>query len=151
MGQKRRTSGIDRRIAIVRRAGRSDVHDIATLWGRAGFTESIRGFRSEIARLRRRDPELLLIALREGVLVGAIAGSYDGRTATVSRLAVDPDVRRQGIARLLVQELCHQLEELGANSDEIMVVDDAPDIDEFWRAVGFERGRSPVYFIRRAD
>lgn len=150
MGVSDRQAGIGRDDAIVRRAGRSDVHAIALLWERAGLPESSRGFRNEIARLRRRDPELLLIALREGELVGAIAGSYDGRTATVSRLAVDEHVRRQGVATALVDALCRQLSDLGATSTELVVVDDTAAAERFWTAIGFSRGRAVPRFVRGA-
>lgn len=133
---------------VVRRAGRSDVHDIAVLWERAGLPPSTRGFRNEIARLRRRDPELLLIALVEARLVGAIAGSYDGRTAVVSRLAVDPDLRRRGIAARLVAALCEQLADLGAASDALIVLDESESAEQFWTAIGFRRGDTASYFVR---
>lgn len=151
MGETRRSGRIDRRTAIVRRAGRSDVHAIALLWQQAGLPESSRGFRNEIARLRRRDPELLLVARRDGRIVGAIAGSYDGRTAMVSRLAVDEGVRRQGIASALVDELCRQLADLGATAAEFIVVDDTPAAEEFWSGVGFSRGGVAPYFVRDPD
>lgn len=143
--------GIRRRAAIVRRAGRSDVHAIAVLWERAGLPESSRGFRNEVSRLRRRDPELLLIALRDGRLVGAIAGSYDGRTAMVSRLAVDEAVRREGVATALVEELCRALADLGAPASEFIVVDDTPAAEAFWTGVGFSRGGSAPYYVRSSD
>lgn len=150
MPNNRQKGRIGRHAAIVRRAGRSDVHAIAALWERAGLPESSRGFRNETARLRRRDPELLLIALRDGRLVGAIAGSYDGRTAMVSRLAVEPDVRRQGIAEALVDELCRQLVGLGATASELIVVDDTPAAADFWHGVGFSRGKDVPYYVRRS-
>ena len=150
MSRERRKADVDGRPAIIRRAGRGDVHAIATLWERAGLPPSPRGFRSEIARLRHRDPELLLIALRDGEIVGAIGGSYDGRTAVLSRLADDASVRRQGIATLLVDALCHQLEGLGAGGDELIVLDDTPSAAPFWTAIGFEPARTAVFFARRA-
>jgi ribosomal protein S18 acetylase RimI-like enzyme len=149
MGNRGQEGRIDRDAAVVRRAGRSDVHAIALLWERAGLPESSRGFRNEISRLRRRDPELLIVARRDGRLVGAIAGSYDGRTAMVSRLAVDVAVRRQGIARALVDALCAQLTELGATADELLIVDDTPAAADFWSGVGFSRGWVVPCFVRR--
>lgn len=135
------------RVAL-RRAGRSDVHAIAQLWERAGLTPSRRGFRNEIARLRRRDPELLLIALAGGRMVGAIAGSFDGRTAVVSRLAVAPDARRRGVGTQLVAALCDQLTELGAGADRLLVVDDSPSAEAFWSSLGFSRGAATAAFVR---
>jgi ribosomal protein S18 acetylase RimI-like enzyme len=132
----------------IRRAGRGDVHDIAQLWERAGLPPSRRGFRNEIARLRRRDPELILIAMWDAQLVGAIAGSYDGRTAVVSRLAVDGRVRRRGVGRHLVGALREQLAGLGAQDDELVVLDGGERADAFWQALGFERGDPSAYVVR---
>ncbi len=133
---------------FIRRAGPGDVHDIAQLWERAGLPASSRGFRNEIARLRRRDPELVLIALMDGELAGAIAGSYDGRTAMVSRLAVDATARRHGVGGRLVEALCSQLADLGAGADELIVLDDSDTADAFWTSLGFRRGDTAVYFVR---
>jgi len=132
----------------VRRAGRGDVHAIAQLWERAGLPPSSRGFRNEIARLRRRDPELVIIALMDAQIVGAIAGSYDGRTAVLSRLAVDERARRRGVGRRLVSALQEQLIELGALTDELVVLDGGERADAFWRALGFDRGATAAYVVR---
>lgn len=132
----------------VRRAGRGDVHAIAQLWERAGLPRSSRGFRNEIARLRRRDPELVIIALMDAQVVGAIAGSYDGRTAVLSRLAVDERARRRGVGRRLVNALQEQLIELGALTDELVVLDGGERADAFWRALGFDRGATAAYVVR---
>jgi predicted N-acetyltransferase YhbS len=132
----------------VRRASRGDVHAIAQLWERAGLPPSQRGFRNEIARLRRRDPELVIIALMDAQLVGAIAGSYDGRTAVLSRLAVEQRARRRGVGRRLVQALRDQLAELGAHADELIVLDGSDRSDAFWRALGFDRGDTAAYVVR---
>lgn len=133
---------------MLRRAGRGDVHDIAELWRAAGLPPSHRGFRNEIARLRRRDPELLLVAVAEGRLVGAIAGSYDGRTAVVSRLAVARDARRRGVGGKLVEALCEQLTSLGAGAERLLVLDDSETAEAFWSALGFTRGAATSVFVR---
>ncbi len=136
------------RDVTVRRAGRSDVHAIAQLWERADLPPSPRGFRNEIARLRRRDPELVIIALMDAQVVGAIAGSYDGRTAVLSRLAVDEAYRRRGIGCQLVRALRQQLTELGARTEGLIVLDGGDRADAFWRALGFERGVTSAYVVR---
>lgn len=135
----------------MRRAGRSDIHAIAELWAESGLAGTDRDFRNEIARIRRRDPELLLTALCGGHLIGAIAGSYDGRTAAVSRLAVAAGARRQGVGTLLFQTLLAQLRDLGANADAVTVVDDDPIVDELMRSVGFTRGQPVACFVRERD
>jgi len=141
-------AGVGSDQVTVRRAGRGDVHAIAQLWERAGLPPSSRGFRNEIARLRRRDPELVIIALMDAQIVGAIAGSYDGRTAVLSRLAVEERVRRRGVGRRLVSALQEQLLELGAVTDGLIVLDGGERADAFWRALGFDRGATAAYVVR---
>lgn len=141
-------AGTERRDLTIRRAGRGDVYAIGQLWAHAGLPASRRGFRNEIALLRRRDPELIIIALMDAQLVGAIAGSYDGRTAVLSRLAVDEQARRRGVGRRLVAALCEQLAGLGAQSDELIVLDGSDRADAFWRALGFDRAATAAYVVR---
>lgn len=81
-------------------------------------------------------------------LVGAIAGSYDGRTAVLSRLAVDAAYRRRGVGRQLVRALQQQLTELGARTEGLIVIDGGERADAFWRALGFERGVTTAYVVR---
>jgi ribosomal protein S18 acetylase RimI-like enzyme len=147
-GPPARMAGRSAERVTIRRAGRSDVHEIAQLWEAAGLTPSRRGFRNEIARLRRRDPELLLIGLAGGRMVGAIAGSFDGRTAVVSRLAVAPDARRRGVGTQLVSALCDALTALGAGADRLLVVDDREAAEPFWSSLGFSRGAATAAFVR---
>lgn len=147
-GQQSQLAGAKHDPVAIRRAGRSDVHAIAELWEAAGLPRSQRGFRNEISRLRRRDPELLLTAFAEGRLVGAIAGSYDGRTAVVSRLAVAPDARRRGVGSKLVEALCDELTALGAGADRLLVLDDSETAEAFWSALGFTRGTATPVFVR---
>jgi ribosomal protein S18 acetylase RimI-like enzyme len=89
-----------------------------------------------------------MIALMDAQLVGAIAGSYDGRTAVLSRLAVEARVRRRGVGRQLVSALQRQLTELGAHTDELIVLDGSDRADAFWCALGFERGVTAAYVVR---
>lgn len=147
-GQSAQLVGRSADRVVIRRAGRGDVHGIAELWEAAELPGSHRGFRNEIARLRRRDPELLLTAHAGGRLIGAIAGSYDGRTAVVSRLAVAGDARRAGVGTQLVQALCAELDGLGAGADRLLVLDDSESAEAFWSALGFRRGTATAAFVR---
>ena len=72
-GQPAQLAGRAADHVVIRRAGRSDVHEIEQLWEAAALEPSARGFRNEIARLRRRDPELLLTAFEDGRMVADAA------------------------------------------------------------------------------
>ena len=128
-----------------------ELNDIAELWADCGMVPSLRGFRNEMERKRISDPSLFLVARQDGEIVGAVMGGYDGRFSSVSRLAVSPEHRRQGIARALVDQLRVCLGELGASSDRLLVLDDNPDSRALWPALGWTRGPDVPTWQQPAD
>ncbi len=62
-----------------------------------------------------RDGDALhLVAVRDGRVVGTCRMLFVGRTVQFSRLAVDADVRREGIATELLREADHEARARGA-------------------------------------
>lgn len=100
----------------IRRLTIDDYDEIVKLWKRSDlpFKPKGRDSRQAIKKQMDRDPDLFLGDFREGMLVGVIIGSYDGRKGWINRLAVDPEHRRQGIAQLLITRLEKNLEKRGA-------------------------------------
>lgn len=129
------------------RPGRgSDLNDVADLWDRCGLTPSYVGFRNELQRKLIRDPDLFVVAVTEGRVVGAATGGFDGRVAYVSRMAVHPAVRLRGIGRQLAEELRRRLDEAGAPGGPLLVLDDHDDGRRFWTGLGYVRGPAlPTY------
>jgi ribosomal protein S18 acetylase RimI-like enzyme len=128
----------------IRRARSFDLNEIAELWRDCGLVPSPRGFRNEMERMLIRAPELFLVAADAGdggAIVGALLGSYDGRVATVSRLATHPDHRRRGIASALVEDFTRALADLGAEDALVLVLDRNPTADLFWAAIDYTHAR----------
>jgi ribosomal protein S18 acetylase RimI-like enzyme len=121
----------------VRPARSHDLNDIVALWQGCGLVPSEQGFRNELTYKLLRDPTLALVAERDGEILGAVVGGYDGRASWVSRLGVRADARRQGIARLLVAELLRRLAALSAPTEDLVVLDETPDGRGFWQGLGF--------------
>jgi len=57
------------------------------------------------ARQLSWDSELILVAERDGAIVGAMIGTIDHNKGYVYRVAVHPDSRRQGVGRALVSAM----------------------------------------------
>ena len=53
----------------------------------------------------RTDPDLLLVSVKEGRVVGSVMGGYDGHRGWIYSLAVKPSLRRQGIASALMESI----------------------------------------------
>jgi len=70
-----------------------------------------------------RDPGLVLVA-RDGAgkVVGTVMGGWDGRRAYVYHLAVAPELRRQGVADALMDELEERFRALGALKAKLQIL-----------------------------
>jgi len=88
-----------------RRLTMEDYPELVKLWKRAGLPFKPRGrdSRAHIAREMGDNPDFFIGAFDRDILAGAILASHDGRKGWLNRVAVDPDYRRQGLARKLTQ------------------------------------------------
>lgn len=88
-----------------RRLTIDDYPELIKLWKRAGLPYKPRGrdSRAHIAKEMCANPDFFIGAFDRGLLAGSIVASQDGRKGWLNRVAVDPDYRRQGLARKLTQ------------------------------------------------
>src|SRR6187401_2517486 len=66
-------------------------------------------------------PELLLVAVLDDVLVGAVMAGFDGVRGWIYHLAVAPELRRRGIATQLVRAVESGLRKLGCAKVNLQV------------------------------
>ena len=76
---------------------------------------------AEIEKKMARDPDLFLVAEMNGELVGTVIGGFDGRRGMVYHLAVTESQRRNGIAKLLMDELEKRLVAKGCIRSYLLV------------------------------
>jgi GNAT superfamily N-acetyltransferase len=81
-----------------------DIPDVLRLWRDAGTAPSATDDRDGLSVLLATDPDALLVAQSEGLIVGALIASFDGWRGNMYRLAVLPTYRRHGTARSLALE-----------------------------------------------
>jgi ribosomal protein S18 acetylase RimI-like enzyme len=125
-------------MASVRVATVEDVPAVVELWSRAAGPTRHGGQHVEALRLIERDPDALLVAAIDDRIVGTLIVGWDGWRCHLYRMAVEPDIRRSGIARLLVERARDRAAARGAMRLDAMVNDDNDDARAFWRSVGFE-------------
>ena len=125
------------RIAV-RAAGLRDVPALMLLWRDAAENDSRPADRAEaVERLLERDPESCLVAELDGRLVGSLIAGWDGWRAHLYRLAVHPDLRRQGVARQLLAAAEERLVGLGAGRLDAMVLEGNDLGQSLWGAAGY--------------
>src|SRR2546426_4178198 len=87
-------------------------------------------------------------AAGRAVVVGSLIAAWNGWRGSFYRLAVHPDHRRRGLARHLVREGETRLRESGARRLDAIVAADEAVAADFWEAIGYERQRDRVRFVR---
>ena len=90
-----------------------------------------------VQRLLDHDAAAVLVAEVDGRTVGTVVAGFDGWRCHLYRLAVHPDVRRQGVARLLLAAAEERFRALGGRRVDAMVLDDNDDAHGLYEAAGY--------------
>jgi ribosomal protein S18 acetylase RimI-like enzyme len=114
-----------------------EVEAVLEFWKQAGATVSRTDTAEDLRRALTDSPTVVLVAERDGQVVGSVIGSFDGWRGNVYRLAVHPAYRRQGLARALVAEVERRLAGQGARRMTALVEQDHPWAMGFWQAAGY--------------
>lgn len=83
-------------------------------------------------------PELLLVALDGGELIGAVMAGFDGTRGWIYHLAVDPAHRMKGVGAALVGSAEEGLRRLGCPKVNLQVRAENRGVIAFYRSVGYD-------------
>ena len=136
-----------------------DFEAVSTLWEHAEHLGGVS--RDDVDRKLRRDRQLFLVAEDVGPgagaggagdgpgLVGVVMGSTDGRRGHVSRLAVHPRRRHEGIGAALVHELERRFLAIGIDRVNLLVLSENAAGRRFWERLGYQGFEGVVLHSRR--
>ncbi|GAB3796870.1 GNAT family N-acetyltransferase [Micromonospora zhanjiangensis] len=133
-------AGAYTRAVILRGATSDDVRAVLELWAVAAEDahrppDSAAALRALLAR----DPDALILAVEQDIIVGTVIAGWDGWRCHLYRLAVAPDRRRTGIGRMLVRAAEERFVALGGTRVDAMVLDENELAHHAWRAAGYTR------------
>jgi ribosomal protein S18 acetylase RimI-like enzyme len=118
----------------------ADYEPVFALW--KSIEKGVRTGRSdtpaEIEKKLARDPDLFLVAVADGALIGSVSGGYDGRRGLVYHLAVASPFRGQGIGSRLMEELESRLRAKGCLKCYLMVTRDNPEAEVYYQRRGWQ-------------
>ena len=105
----------------IQRAAVDDADALVAFWAAAGTsmgaTDNADCVRAAIVSSRA----VMLLAMDEGRIVGSLLGTFDGWRGHMYRLAVEPALRRRGIATSLVRQMEQQFSEWGVKRVSVLV------------------------------
>ncbi|GAA2740628.1 GNAT family N-acetyltransferase [Kitasatospora cinereorecta] len=136
---------------VIRTATVDEIPALLAFWAGAAEGTSITDDPDGLARLITRDPEALIVAERGGRIAGTVIAGYDGWRCHLYRLAVDPEQRRRGIARSLLDAAHERFVRLGGRRADAMVLDHNELGQSAWLAAGYGRQEQWRRWVRPLD
>ncbi len=117
-----------------------DYEEVRILWESSGpgIQLSPSDSPEEIQKKLQRDPDLFLVAERDGRIIGTVFGGFDGRRGIVYHLVVLQGERRSGIGRSLMAEIENRLRSKGCRKYYLLVTKDNEDALAFYDSFGAE-------------
>ena len=90
-----------------------------------------------IDKFLQRNPDTCFVAEADNRIVGVIIVGNDGRRGYIYHTAVNPQYRKQGIAKSLVETAMAALQNNGINKVALVVFDRNEIGNDFWEKMGF--------------
>jgi ribosomal protein S18 acetylase RimI-like enzyme len=122
---------------LIRAFRKGDEDAVVALWQACGLTRPWNDPRKDIARKLTVQPELFLVGELDGKVVATLMAGYEGHRGWVNYLAVAPEHRRRGFARVLMQEAEERLLALGCPKVNVQVRDSNQEALGFYRSIGY--------------
>lgn len=123
----------------IRPARTDEAAAVLAFWARAAEGTSISDDPEGVSTLITRDPGALLLAVAGERILGTVIAGFDGWRCHLYRLAVDPDLRRQGIGSALMDDAHRRFESFGGRRADAMVLERNETGQRAWHAAGYAR------------
>jgi N-acetylglutamate synthase len=123
----------------------SDYDAALELWQRVEGLEIAEGDdREGVAHFLARNPGLSRVATDGTTIVGVALCGHDGRRGYIYHLAVEPIYQGGGLGKRLMNECLDSLRRVGLKRALILVANDNPRGQKFWRRCGWEEVSGPL-------
>jgi ribosomal protein S18 acetylase RimI-like enzyme len=135
----------------IRKLTISDYEEMVKLWSRARLPYKPKGRDSKetITIEMRANPEFFIGTFEDNRLIGIVIITCDMRRGWINRLAVEPDYRKRGVAKILVGESEKILRKHGVRIFCALIDDDNAASQALFKECGYVEHRDIIYFSKR--
>jgi ribosomal protein S18 acetylase RimI-like enzyme len=139
-------------VPTIRSGHPADVDSVVALWRALDdVLPSATDDEAAVRALLHRDPESLLVAERDGMIVASLILGWDGWRGNLYRLAVHAGHRRARVASALVREAERRLCVQGCRRIAAVVAVEEDHAVSFWVAAGYAKGDGVGRFVKTFD
>lgn len=126
----------------------SDYEQVYDLWKLIkGFAmRSVDDSKEGVASFLKRNPKTSVVAVEDGMVVGAILCGHDGRRGCMYHVCVHPDYRRKGIGKEMVVFAMKRLQEEGINKVALIAFTSNDIGNAFWKQIGWTKREDLNYY-----
>jgi ribosomal protein S18 acetylase RimI-like enzyme len=114
---------------------------VLDFWRHGAASESATDDSTSVNILLKERVDAVLLAMVDGEMVGTVIAAFDGWRGNIYRLAVLPEHRGRGIARMLVREAEHRLVIRGAKRLVALASSHSDTAVPFWESMASDGWR----------
>lgn len=114
-----------------------DREEVVRLWTRSELVVPANDPIRDIAEKVRFQPGLFFVGLVSQRIVATVMAGYEGHRGWIHYLAVDPDHRKRGYAKAMMEIASDTLKRLGCQKINLQIREGNTDVVEFYRKIGF--------------
>ncbi len=126
-------------------ATEADDAQLIVLWERCGLTRSWNDPKTDIARARQGPASDILIGREAGKIVASIMVGHDGHRGSVYYVSVDPDHRKKGYGRAIMEAAEEWLRAHGIDKLNLMVRAGNTQAQAFYETLDYDEQERVVY------
>jgi len=112
--------------------------DIIKLWRKAGISVGSTDTREEIEKMLKRNPKLFLIGRVNEKIIGVVMGGFDGRRGYIHHLAVEPDYKKRGYGKKLIDELIKRFHQMRVHKVHLFIEKYNEKVVNFYLNLGWD-------------
>jgi len=114
-----------------------DETEVVSLWVHCDLVRPWNDPHKDILRKARVRPDLFLVGVENGRVIGTVMAGYEGHRGWINYLAVDPTLQRRGLGRALVEEAERRLRAEGCPKISLQVRKSNEGAIAFYRRIGY--------------